>query len=99
MADRNTTPFRLRLKALLNGMIGAVGVLLGLALIHSGTLALFAVRGKDFALPSDAVGELEVISTRSVALQGSGLGQILLGLALVGLSLYAVRWLQNRAEG
>jgi len=81
---------------LLIALMMIVCILGGLVLINEGMENLLRVKGQDRAIPGDEVGELFVQSTRDVIINRESLLWIVLGLGLVGGSLYAGRGLQQR---
>lgn len=98
MANRRATAFGFWLKSLWGGGIVVVGVLLGLALIHSGATALITISGTDYALPGDNPGDLDIISTRSATLEPQGIAYIMLGVILALGSVYLARYIAKRPE-
>jgi hypothetical protein len=79
----------------LSAALITLGVMGGLFLIQGGAEKLFEPTGEDRAIPGDEVGELEIVSTRQVAIHWERVIQMLLGFGLVGMSLYGVRWLKT----
>jgi len=92
----NSQQVKFAMVRLLSGILLAVGVLLGLWVIQQGLEDIFVIRGADLAIPGDDINELEVLSTREVVLKWNSALRIILGLGMIFVTMYVLRWTNFR---
>lgn len=96
MMNMRTQKFLRLLVHGISGVLMAVGVLCGLVIVQQGAVKLLNVRGDDLALPGDEVGELAIIRSRQLVINGESALRIALGGVVILGSAYAARRIERR---